>query len=366
MKDYIKELNIIDFLGIIAPGCLLVLIITGDNTTLMLWPDYFGGDATVFVKGLFLLIAGYLAGMILHELGDLIEKGVWSIHSLDPKAYAANAVGPKEIEDAMVSAGILDESRVKKQSAPIVHTKLKGVLGSIAALIILFSSSVGFCLAMRTSCNVNRSSRMFSLSLASYVAIISLILSCIGTIFILNLFLIKKYTKKQGSTEAETSQWNCIRNICTLNPNIQTYLALHGSHSKQDMFDSFRHVMRNMLICIAIVNVYSIWHPVDIYLDIANYVIGRSNVHQDFLLLSVCFTLVIIMMFSRYVHFAFLRYKYGFEIFIEIVKEQARPKEESSQTFYVHIIEDNSSTDNGVLYQKQQKNNTQRTPVEKA
>ena len=83
MKDYFKELNIIDILGIGVPGCLLLLLLGGDQTAELLWMDQFDNHPLAF--GIVLIIVGSLAGMLLQELGDMIEKGLWLIPCLDPK-----------------------------------------------------------------------------------------------------------------------------------------------------------------------------------------------------------------------------------------------------------------------------------------
>jgi hypothetical protein len=41
VKDFFKELNIIDILGIGVPGCLLVLLLGGDQTAELLWMEQF-------------------------------------------------------------------------------------------------------------------------------------------------------------------------------------------------------------------------------------------------------------------------------------------------------------------------------------
>lgn len=418
MKDYIKELNIIDFLGITVPGTLLVLLITGDNTALLLWHDYFGSDATVWVRGTFLLIAGYLAGMLLHEIGDCLEKGTWCFHPLDPKAYAANAVGAQKIEDAMVRANLLAEDRPVHAFTYVIPPVVKGILGSIATISLLILSTVGFCPAMNSACYVVNSSNNPAIDAKIYFTVCALIAAGITILFVLACLLWNRYAHvswdrwmekialkriqhiannkkiycsnfssaytlindffsageldsfsqdrnakrecildflktqaRNGSkfskdwkrihkiftryfkpryTSADKQKhsgkkgrWETIHNICVCNPLIQTYVTVHGVHSKQSMFDSFRHVMRNLIICIAIVNTYSIWHPVEVYQDIARYFVFRANIHQDFLWLCVCFTLTVFMMFIRYNHFVFLRYKYGYENFIEISQKTA-------------------------------------------
>lgn len=394
MKDYIKELNIIDFLGIIVPGSLLVLLVTGDNTQLLLWADYFGVEATIWIKGLFLLIAGYLAGMVLHEIGDQIERGTWCFHVLDPKAYAANAVGPRRLEDALINTGILESSEKKQAFSYVLPPWLKGILGVLAALTVLVFSSLGFCWAMNASCRIYDNSSGTSVPLRAYVGVCALLGLCVTSIVILVIGLRRRYggkiiltdslkkkdwdrihkhaskfrkrtfsiaadekqawkeidsiCKKYNSQDEEHTpeenneeklNWTLIQNICILNPEIQTYVTVRGIHSKQNIFDSFRHAMRNLIICIAVVNAYSIWHPVEVYQDIAGYFIRRGSGQSDFFGLCMWFAFIVFVMFIRYNHYVFLRYKYGFENFVEKAKKHEESVKDETATVYVQIVE---------------------------
>lgn len=149
MSDYIKDLNIIDFLGITVPGCLLVLLISGDNPNLLLWASYFGADASPVIRGIFLAIAGYVIGMILHEIGDLAEKGAWCFSLLDPKTYAIKAVGIDMIEKAAHKACISLENTEKNRWFLILRAR--GILGCALVITIIFSCSVGFPIAMNAA-----------------------------------------------------------------------------------------------------------------------------------------------------------------------------------------------------------------------
>lgn len=344
MTDVIKELNIIDFLGIIVPGCILVLLITGDHTALLLWQDYFGSEATVFIKGAFLLIAGYLAGMVLHEIGDLIEKGMWCFHTLDPKAYAANAVGAEKIEDAMVAAGMLGEDRSEQTCACVISPKLKGTLGCLGMLAVLFFSSFGFCLAMNSSLRVCENSGNASVGAKAYIGVLIILALCVGIITAMAFSFKSRSGKNTICPQHTHNVWKAIHNICVLNPQIQTYLANHGTHSKQTMFDSFRHVMRNLLICIAITNACSIWRPVDVYRDIAVFFLRQVNRQQDFYWLCLWFALIVMVMLIRYNHFAFLRYKYGFENFLEKANKPDETPKEEVRIVYVYTSENAPAT----------------------
>lgn len=90
MGDFIKELTIIDFLGMIVPGGMLVLLFSKDYELQNIWRDYFEND--MVANTIILLIAGYLIGMLIHELGDVLEKQIWKMNRLNPRYYAAKEV----------------------------------------------------------------------------------------------------------------------------------------------------------------------------------------------------------------------------------------------------------------------------------
>lgn len=74
----------------IVPGSLLIVLFTKDYELQSIWGDYFGNDTVA--NTIILLIAGYLIGMLIHELGDLLEKQLWKMSRLNPRYYAAKEV----------------------------------------------------------------------------------------------------------------------------------------------------------------------------------------------------------------------------------------------------------------------------------
>ena len=90
MGNFVKELTIIDFLGMIVPGSLLVLLFNRDYELQSIWSDYFENDMAA--NTIILLIAGYLIGMLIHELGDVLEKQIWKTNWFNPRYYAAREV----------------------------------------------------------------------------------------------------------------------------------------------------------------------------------------------------------------------------------------------------------------------------------
>ena len=363
MGDYIKELNIVDFLGITVPGCLLVLLISGDNPSLLLWGQYFGTDAGPGIRGIFLAIAGYVVGMILHEIGDLAENGVWCFTCLDPKAYAIRAVGIGAVENAVSEARI---SLKKDEPDCILKPWIRGVLGCVLAVTVLFLCTAGFPAAMNASVGmavpqaaadadaknipadgcttlfdrvmelmhgVKQEPEYLLIGKCSFhiaFFFLTVILAAVG----MSAFLLWNRNQRnsgddqtdqestvQGKRPAEKgihspADWNALKALCLLNPQIQTYIAEKCTPKKQNIFDSFRHVMRNSLIAIAIVNGFSVWHPVDLYRDVALFFSEAGNISYDISVLTFWFCIAVAFAFSRYVHFVYLRHKYGFEAFV--------------------------------------------------
>ena len=89
MNDIIKEFNMISLLGILLPGALLMALF---GTEFEVWSrtcDYFGVTMSTGLVSTILIIAGFAFGSLLHELGDLVEKCLWSTRLLNPRTYAA-------------------------------------------------------------------------------------------------------------------------------------------------------------------------------------------------------------------------------------------------------------------------------------
>lgn len=95
MGDFIKELNVIDFLGMLLPGAFLLLLLSGDLNAWGLLGAYWGeadGPSTA-IRITLLLVGGYVAGSLLHEAGDLLERMLWRHRAFDPRTYAACFTG---------------------------------------------------------------------------------------------------------------------------------------------------------------------------------------------------------------------------------------------------------------------------------
>lgn len=300
MNDFIKELNITDFLGISVPGCILLLLVLGDKTSVVLWSSFFGISENSFLQGLIFIVLGYLVGMLIQEIGDLIEKGLWCCSAFDPKTYAAYAVGPEKIREGLSSNDF--------SAAPLKGNGIKTAFSVFSMLIILYGTVIGFGRALKEACLVvipglDDSSFMFlyldgSLSVAI----------CAVAIFL--IYALTSRIPDKGVADK-------IDAVRTSNAYIQTIIVNSVNSSKRTLYDGFRFVMRNLLIVLAIANYISFWMPLDYYKLAAQYMMTNSApLQHKFFFVEVIYTFSIVLMYIRYYHYAYLRYKYSYEDFV--------------------------------------------------
>lgn len=297
MNDFFKELNIIDILGIGVPGCLLVLLLGGDQTAKLLWMDQFQGNPLAL--GILLIVAGSIVGMLIQELGDMIEKGLWLIPWLDPKIYAACAVNIDSI----------DKTEMDNHQYPAPTGKIAEVLKwlcGITALIVVICASFVFPFSMWRAAHVTDTTAR--IEWCAWLGILPLIVTAAAAY---------RYTKiYTGKAPDEQEKIESIRNA---NPYIQTKLVGHGNTSKRTLYDGWRFVMRNLLLVLAITNLVCLWKPLDLYRRVATKMVSVSgDMTCNMFWLTLIASITISLMLVRYFHYAFLRYKYSLEDYIAL------------------------------------------------
>lgn len=92
MGDFIKDLNIIDFLGMLLPGSFYVMA-SKELFPLEVLLSYLGDDPGPVPRITLLLVVGYVVGTVFHEIGDIAEKILWKFKWFDPRTYAAKNAG---------------------------------------------------------------------------------------------------------------------------------------------------------------------------------------------------------------------------------------------------------------------------------
>ena len=307
MTEFFKELNIIDILGICVPGCLLVLLLGGDQTAALLWADQFQGNVLAFTA--LLLVAGSLAGMLIQELGDLIEKGLWLIPCLDPKFYAANAVNSTDL------AKVKDKVEKHTCAGPGKWERLSAQFLSAAAALLVVGCAVALLpVAIWTAAAAADDAVWFD-----PVAMWGL--WPLGVMLLAALLLRPKVDFKDDA----------IKTVRNANPYIQTCLVGHGNTSKRTLFDGWRFVMRNLILVLSVTNLVSLWKPVDLYCRVAHMLVGNGGDMTDHLFwLIVAASCIVGLMMVRYYHYAYLRYKYSLENYIRMIAEDEEAKAEEA------------------------------------
>ena len=297
MKDFFKELNIIDILGIGVPGCLLVLLLGGDQTAELLWMEQFQSHPLAF--GIVLIAVGSVVGMLIQELGDMIEKGLWLIPWLDPKIYAACSVNIDSIDKTE-----MDNHQYPAPTGKVAEV-LKWVCG-ITSLLMVICASFVFPFSMWRAAHVANTAARIEWS--AWLGIFPLIVTVAAAY---------RYTKiYPGKTADEQEKIESIRNA---NPYIQTKLVGHGNTSKRTLYDGWRFVMRNLILVLAITNLVCLWKPLDLYRRVATKMVGVSgNMTCNMFWLTLIVSITISLMLVRYFHYAFLRYKYSLEDYLEL------------------------------------------------
>ena len=258
-----------------------------------------------------LITAGSLAGMLVQELGDLIEKGLWLIPWLDPKFYAANAVNSTDLTKV--------KEKVEKHTCAEPgkwERLLAQSFSAVAALLVVGCAVALLPVAIWTAAAAADDTVWFDpVAMWGLWPLAAMLLTV--------LLLRPKVAFKDDA----------IKTVRNANPYIQTCLVGHGNTSKRTLFDGWRFVMRNLILVLAVTNLVSLWKPVDLYCRVAHMLVGKGGDMTDHLFwLIVAASCIVGLMMVRYYHYAYLRYKYSLENYIhmlpedEVVKAEEVPK----------------------------------------
>lgn len=319
MGDFIKELTIIDFLGMIVPGGMLVLLFSKDYELQNIWRDYFEND--MVANTIILLIAGYLIGMLIHELGDILEKQIWKMNRLNPRYYAAKEVflnvGEKykcldSTEWQAFKNKCEKNAEDKQENNAEGKRKRKRILLSVISLWI-------FCLAL--------------LFLPFLLKMIKKGEN-IGTIILILLIVVAIYAWAVSGLIPTKKEDAEIIGYLKQNAAIQTEIFGKATAAKRQIFDGFYCVMRNFLIVIGITNVYSV--VMMISGETSNLLSEVDTFYQDGAKIFIYY-IVVVGMLHRCWHYAFLKYKYTYEDYLYILKQKEKKPSSNNKSMVISV-----------------------------
>lgn len=308
MGNFIKELTIIDFLGILVPGGLVLLLFNPDFSIRKIWCSYFNpgsvADSVIF------LVAGYLIGMLLHETGDLFEKLIRKCPLFDPCYYAAKKVTlPSESSYVLVTSTYFLNAEINLQSttsskmgnavidstsqdkSSCLKTIRQFIFSSIGVYIIL-SSVFFFPLLLKSESNIkNVLFALFSLLMILLITVVGIRIS-------------KPLNKLQNSEAMKFASQNSV---------IQTKIFGKASAAKRQIFDGFYYIMRNLLLVMGVTNTYALFFTNSQYLaqKVSNFYKNDNR--------TLLYCIIGIVMLIRCCHYAYLKYKYSYEDYLYLL-----------------------------------------------
>lgn len=142
-------------------------------------------------------------------------------------------------------------------------------------------------------------------SISNYFVVLCFVVATFAALFYIAQSKLRHYMVK-------------IQHVRLQNPYIQTYVSGYGNSSKRILFDGFRVTMRNFLIVIAVINIFSIWKPIAAYQQICGALASPvDNVLLNSNILVLCYIFAVLLMFIRYCHYSFLKYKYSYEDYLK-------------------------------------------------
>lgn len=299
MNDIIKEFNMISLLGILLPGALLVALF---GTEFEVWSRtcaYFGVTMSTGLVSTILIIAGFAFGTLLHELGDLMEKCLWSTRLLNPRTYAAVRSGYAAFYARRYADRLKEMAEKETEDEPFT-------LPTVLALGLLLGGGMAALLG----------GKWF---LTGGLALLML-LDRRGRIY--RSLVCTRMLQNVDRTV------HCLRAIVRSNRVMSYGLAASRAGSpeqlaavlrKRDLFEGFKAMARNLMLALILLGVYGAYTGGVIH-DI------RSDIFSGGAKVVISIT-VMFLLLLRYYHYSYLKYKYSYEDMMaqELARDQKEP-----------------------------------------
>lgn len=286
MPDIIKEFNMTDLLGMLVPGSVVAFFLDKQYGFLNCIEKLTHTEFSSGIIIILVLVAGYFLGMLLHEIGDILERILWWFPGFNPRLYAAHVAGL---------------GACKKDDIP--QTTL-----SVWIWISFILSFLLACFLVWISLLIFEKMSMWWMwwLIFSLPLVFSLLASC-------NMWL------KLGKGDFRTVLREAL-SLCRFNkPLLYSVWEVSNNNDeyvrmvlrKRDLFDGFRTAARNLLVTFFLLGV-SACKTKGILSTLRSAVLHNT----DFFWI-VIITLCILLW--RYYHFTYLRYKYCYEDYIHQV-----------------------------------------------
>lgn len=300
MGDIVKEFNMIDFLGMLFPGSLLMLLFGEEFGLWYMLKDFFGDENCIGTITVVVIIGGYAIGMLLHEIGDLLEKILWINPLVNPRSYAAISTRLYVQYEKYENRG--EEIKRFKDKKNRVIAKIPAILGPSFIIWLMHLAFPKYNLLL--------------ISLGIVAIVSSIIIP-----YIVRLLIKTVGIEMTGSAHEDAPE--CILQAICNDDSFLMYTAANNGTSKSNvksnisrklnLFDGFRTMARNIFVAFCILQIYS---------NHSNGIISSliDNIHNSQTYLHLLY-LILLVLLLRYWHFSYLKYKYCYEELVYAAKK---------------------------------------------
>ncbi len=362
MKDLIKEFSMLDLLGMIFPGSVLMALICAECGAWEMIQGFVGAEMMAGVKPVVILFGGYVLGMLVHDLGDMAERMLWRVPAFNPKVTvmitnriviykrrrirSAKLHTPEKTRDRWYQkvfgwltdwienvydgiAGWLKRHIAERYAewflhSPIWYQRLTAWIKnypvrfqSIVGVPFLFAVMSVLCLAFMFGIewNMEITRESFYTSVGAMIAII---------------FLISKYAKVRWEDDHANDKLIPYHEIvgktdlefAKLQTEHKFKTNEKGNGSKVNLFDGFRAMARNLLVGIFLTYIWAHFKQGKFY--------QLFKIPSENLFPAICFFVVLFLLLMHYWRYAYLQYKYIYED-IEYLNKQDELKNEAKE-----------------------------------
>lgn len=309
MTDLLKEFNMTDLLGMLVPGSVVAFLVDKEYQVLATLSQITGTEFSAVLSITLIIIAGYFSGMLIHEIGDCVEKLLWGYPGFDPRIYAViKTTYLRERGQKNTNSGA-EQCTSNTKTGHWLGTMSRCVLGILTFAILLYELMNIFTVSIGM--------------LWKSAVVVILTLAC-SVICYFGCRQIQSYPQVSCNCERVNRATSgkfvrflyAAKAICEDNrPLSYEACNVNGENDecvkmilrKRDLFDGFRTSARNLLITFILIGIHAT------YTSGLTHTLRAGLMGNQELVWLVGIALILLAM--RYIHFTYLRYKYCYEDF---------------------------------------------------
>ena len=321
----------IDILGMLLPGGLMMLLLEMDYGLFQKMGSYFTIEAGNVLWSAVFLCASYFMGMLLHEIGSVIEKLMWRNPLLNPRVYAAistdllfnyargKAVPPVEkLGDLEKGQSLWENLRISRSNSWLIgiidNRTMKGVARIIRGIWRVILSLIAWWVVFYV---------VGEMTPRQYIGwVVATVLACI-------LLQWKAFSKFLAAV-SDVGLRERMKQIVNDERVIQKESVTSEENSrKYGLFCGYYSLMRSVLVLIAIFQKYVV---IQTGLNTSHIVQFYQHV-KEFKAYPYLRYIVVVALILRYWHYACAKYTYTYNGYIS---NKLYPKSEDKAT-KVHV-----------------------------